>query len=128
MNTLILQTLEFVEAERKATVLLQRGDKMFIGLVIKRIRGAKQYHCVYVGLNRSQYKDLIKDHAFADRASFLGISSGSIDCKKLLCDKLLLEQPTHYAGEVTPEGFPLGLCLQTLADEVMSQLETSNAG
>lgn len=127
MSTLILQTLEFVEAERKATVLLQRGDKMFIGLVIKRVRGNKQYHCVYVGLDRNQYKKLIRDHEFADLASFIGISSGSIDCKKLLCDKLLLDQPTHFVGEVTPDGHALTVCLTTLADVVYNQLESVDA-
>lgn len=128
METVILRVLEQLEAERKVTVLMQRGDKLLVGLVIERHRGEKRYHCVYVGINRAQYKHLIKDHEFADRASFLGISSTIIDAKKLILDKLLIDQPTHYAGEVTPAGFDLGVCLCTLATVVYEKLESENVG
>lgn len=127
MNTTLIRILDAIEEVPKLVLLLQRNEKMFVGIALERHRAGKKYHCVYIGINRQQYKALIKDHEFADRASFLGISGAYLDVKKAICDKLLLEQPTHYVGEVTPEGHSLEACLIALSDVVWDQLESVNA-
>jgi hypothetical protein len=126
--TNMIQVLDHDKGKNRATVLLNYEGRMFFGLVIERVRFNRRYTCLYVGLTRDEYRLLIKQEAFVESVSFLGISSDPIDMYKRLSDALILDQPTHYVGIICPPMATIGEELLKLSDSVWMAMVNHYAG
>lgn len=116
--TNMITVLDHDKGKNRVTVLLNYEGRLFFGLVIERHRLDRKYTCLYVGLNRDEYRLLIRQEDFVESVSFIGISSDPIDMYKRLSDNLILDQPTHYVGIVCPPDVAIGEELMKLSDSV----------
>lgn len=126
-TTKFISIVERVEERNRIVCVLQRGIKMFFGVLIQR-DFEKKYVCLYIGLNHTEYEIIRKDSNFVESlpGHFIGIASDSIDVKQLTADKLLIPKPTHYIGFVKPEVGEMTATLIAFADSVQDRLETND--
>lgn len=127
-NSKYISIVENIEDRKRIVCLLQRGEKMFFGVLVQRQDEKEKYVCVYIGLDRTQYDIIFKQRNFIEELPgyFIGVSNDTIDVKQITADKLMIQKPTHYIGFVKPPASEMTATLLAFADSVYNRLEPAD--